>query len=347
VGLIKLSFANLSSLPAIRKDMIDFKELPKDGVLFEQLIREIFLRNEFETHWTGVGADGGRDLIVTEVLEGKLSKTERKWLVNCKHFANAKRNKSVNAADIGDFSSDCNAVGATGFILVCSTQPSAGLVKRLEETGEEKKIETQFWDSIEIEKRLTSPKCFALIHTFFPKSALNYLWKIYNAYSPSFWAANYKDYFLYMSSRDANTYPELSDIETMVSKLEEIPVFKDKKYGWDSHYLRIRAVYYDDKHESYSVFVDYLFPRNCKKENIMQPKEINKYLKTGQGLYSDGESMWKLTSWDVRYVPASTTSDHFHLDHKNYYEPFMKNYESGISRSDFFEDWLNTEVTFK
>lgn len=271
--------------------MIDFRELPKDGVLFEQLIREIFLRNEFETHWTGVGADGGRDLIVTEILEGKLSKIERKWLVSCKHFANAKKNKSVNAADIGDFSSDCNAVGATGFILACSTQPSAGLVKRLEETGKEKKIETTFWDSIEIEKRLTSPKCFGLIHTFFPKSAKNYLWKIYNAYSPSFWAANYKDYFLYMSSRDANTYPELKDIETMVAKLEEIPVFKDTEYGWNSHYLRIRAVYYDDKHDSYSVFADYIFPRNCNKENIMKPKEINSYLKTGQGLYSDDESM--------------------------------------------------------
>lgn len=64
--------------------MIDFKELPKDGVLFEQLIREIFLKEEFETHWTGVGADGGRDLIVTEILKGKLSKIERKWLISCK-----------------------------------------------------------------------------------------------------------------------------------------------------------------------------------------------------------------------------------------------------------------------
>jgi len=313
--------------------MLDFKELPKDGVLFEQLIREIFLKNEFETHWTGVGPDGGRDLIVTEILEGKLSKIERKWLVSCKHFANAKKNKSVSATDIGDFSSDCNAVGATGFILACSTQPSAALVKRLEETAIEKKIKTIFWDSIEIEKRLTSLKCFGLIHTFFPRSAKNYLWQIYNTYSPSLWSANYKNYFLYMSSRDANTYPELRDIETMVAKLEEIPIYKDEEYSWNNHYLRIRAVYYDDKHDSYSTFIDYIFPHNEKKENIMPLNEINKFLQNGQGLYSDGESMWKLTSWDIRYVPALTTSDHFHLDHKNYYIPFMKNFETGSSRS--------------
>lgn len=62
-----------------------------------------------------------------------------------------------------------------------------------------------------------------------------------------------------MSSRDANTYPELRDIETMVAKLEEIPIYKNEEYGWYNHYLRIRAVYYDDKNDSYSTFVDYIF----------------------------------------------------------------------------------------
>lgn len=150
-----------------------------------------------------------------------------------------------------------------------------------------------------------------------------------------------------MSSRDSNTFPELKDIETMVTRLEEIPVFQADEYGWDNHYLRIRAVFYDDKHDSYSVFVDYIFPRNCGRELIMQPKEINTYLKTGQGLYSDNTSMWKLTSWDVRYVPASTTSDHFDVDHKDYYEPFMENFKTGSSRSDFFEVWSDEEIIFK
>jgi predicted transcriptional regulator len=38
--------------------MLDFTELPADGINFEQLIREILLRSEFEVHWTGTGPDG-------------------------------------------------------------------------------------------------------------------------------------------------------------------------------------------------------------------------------------------------------------------------------------------------
>ena len=67
--------------------MLNFKELPSDGIKFEQLIRELFMRSEFEVHWTGVGPNGGRDLVLTEKVAGPLAPFERKWLVSCKHFA--------------------------------------------------------------------------------------------------------------------------------------------------------------------------------------------------------------------------------------------------------------------
>jgi hypothetical protein len=69
--------------------MLNFKELPVDGVAFEQLIRELLLRSEFEVHWTGVGPDGGRDLVVTEKAAGQLAPFQRKWLVSCKHHAHS------------------------------------------------------------------------------------------------------------------------------------------------------------------------------------------------------------------------------------------------------------------
>ncbi|MNB99404.1 hypothetical protein D3C75_466830 [compost metagenome] len=49
--------------------MLDFSELPRNGVLFEQLLREILVREGFEVHWTGVGIDGGRDIIFLNMLE--------------------------------------------------------------------------------------------------------------------------------------------------------------------------------------------------------------------------------------------------------------------------------------
>jgi hypothetical protein len=111
--------------------MLNFKELPSDGIKFEQLIRELFIRSEFEVHWTGVGPDGGRDLVVTEKVTGPLAPFERKWLISCKHFAHS--GKSVGLEDVRDITDACRAVNATGFLLVCSTQPSSSVVRRLHE----------------------------------------------------------------------------------------------------------------------------------------------------------------------------------------------------------------------
>ncbi len=313
--------------------MLDFKELSKDGIKFEQLIREILIREGFETHWTGIGPDNGRDLIITEQLIGKLSSRERKWIVSCKHNANS--GKSVNREDLGNIVSDCQSINAEGFILACSTQPSASVVTRLEEISKNQNIITKFWDAIEIEKKLLYPNTFDLIHTFFPESSKYYQWKVYNAYSPSFWAANYKTYFLYLSSRDASTFPDLKSVEEIVDIFENVKIYEDTNYSYASHEFRIRAVYYDNKHCTFTVFLDYLYPKNCSIENILKPNELYDELKNA---YCKKDYHLNDPDWDVRYVEANFESDHFHNDHKDYYEPYIKNYEKGTSRNEFLHD---------
>jgi hypothetical protein len=315
--------------------MIDFKELPEDGVKFEQLIRELLVLEGFETHWTGVGQDGGRDLVVTEKLKGELSEYERKWLISCKHTANS--GKSLGREQAGNISEDCKAIGAEGYILICSTQPTASLVTRLEEIEKSQNIITRFWDSIEIEKKLLKPNTFNLIHTFFPESSKNYQWKIYNAFSPAFWAANYKDYFFYMSSRHSNTYPYLESIETIVSLMERIPIFEDLENGWDSHFLRLRAVYYDDRHCTHIAYVDYIYPK-ASKDNILNPKELENVL--SKSFTEDDHDIMNQPSWDIRYLEESTGSDSFQLDHKRYYEPYLKEFEKGLERNMFLHDMV-------
>lgn len=312
--------------------MIDFKELPEDGIKFEQLIRELLVREGFETHWTGVGQDGGRDLVVTEKLKGELSEYERKWLISCKHTANS--GKSLGREQAGNITEDCKAIGAEGYILVCSTQPTASLVTRLSEIENKQKIITKFWDSIEIEKKLLKPNTFSLIHTFFPESAKNYQWKIYNAFSPAFWAANYKDYFFYLSCRHSNTYPYLESVETIVKLIEKIPIYKEN--GWDSHYLRLRAVYYDDKHCTHIAYVDYIYPNKADKKTILNPREL--YSVLSKAFTKKEHKIMNQPSWDILYVPESTYSDSFQLDHKSYYEPFLKEFENGNARREFLHD---------
>jgi hypothetical protein len=185
--------------------MLDFKELPTDGIAFEQLIRELLIRSGFEVHWTGVGPDGGRDLVVTEKVSGQLAPFQRKWLVSCKHHAHSEN--SVGLDDIRDIVDACAAVDAEGFLLACSTQPSSSVVRRLEEIQANRTLLTKYWDAVEIEKRLDTPVTFPLISLFFPVGATARPWRIYNTESPSYWAANYKDYFVYLTSRDANMFP--------------------------------------------------------------------------------------------------------------------------------------------
>ena len=314
--------------------MIDFRELPEDGILFEQLIRELLILEDFDTHWTGVGQDGGRDLIVKEKLKGNLSEYERKWLVSCKHTANS--GKSLGREQAGNITEDCRAVGAEGYILACSTQPTASLVTRLEEIEREQRIITKSWDSIELENRLLKPNTFKLIHTFFPKSSADYQWKIYNTFSPAFWAANYKGYFFYLSSRHSNTYPCLESVETIVSIMEKIPIHKDTNFGWGSHYLRLRAVYYDDKHCIHIAYVDYIYPREANKTTILHPKQLQELLI--KSFTEEEHIVMNCPDWDVLYIPESTISDSFQLDHKNYYEPFMRKFESGMNRHGFLDD---------
>ncbi len=294
--------------------MINFKELPEDGIKFEQLTREILLKMGLEVHWTGVGPDSERDLFFIERAQGPIANFRRKWLVCCKHFAHSER--SVGIADIQNITDRCEAIGATGYLLVCSTQPSSTVIKRLEEIESQGKLTLRYWDCIEIEKRLNTPESFPLISLFFPQSAQKNKWKIYNTTSPSFWAANYKDYFFYLCSRTANTFPDLKDVEYFIKKMEAIPLPNKNNQA-----LRMRAVYYDNKHSQYTVFIDCLYE---DKNKIMR---IDHYLKPNNYNWLDTQ-----TNWDICYRKCFMLSDHFHLDHKDYYTNDIEKFQIGLPR---------------
>ncbi|MGG3562737.1 restriction endonuclease [Neobacillus rhizosphaerae] len=313
--------------------MIDYTELPSNGVAFEQLIRELLIRSGFEVHWTGVGPDGGKDLIFYERVPGKLAPFQRKWLVSCKHYAHS--GQSVGLKDVSSIIDECEAIGAEGFLLVCSTQPSSSVVKRFEEIEGRRNLLIRYWDGVELERQLNNPSTLPLIHLFFPKTSKEVGWKIFNTQSPSFWAANYKDYFLYLSSRISNSFPNLKDVEEIIKRLESIELPKGS--DWSNHYIRPRAIYFDNKHETFSVFADYIYPYD-QKESVLSPSKLNEVLEDGQGLYSDSTYMWYITHWDIEYISSNQISDRFHLDSKYYYEQFINNFKTGLPRRSFISE---------
>ncbi len=47
-------------------------------------------------------------------------------------------------------------------------------------------------------------------------------------------------------------------------------------------------MYFDDKHEHFYVFVDYLFQKG-DLDRVLSPNQINSVLRDGEGLHADGE----------------------------------------------------------
>ena len=309
------------------REMIDFTELPEDGTRFEQFVRELLLRLGFEVHWTGVGPDGGRDLVVIEEAKGGLADFSRKWLVSCKHKAHSRR--SVGEADVANVTDACRRVGATGFLLVCSTQPASSVVTKFEElTSNSPEMTFLCWDGVELERRLMTPSAFPLMHLFFPLSAKNRRWQIYASdTSPGFWSANYEQYFFYLSSRIAHSVPELTDVEKIVRRIESVPL-PQATHWWDQHQLRPRAIYYDNKHEQYYVYVDYITGRGGDPEPL-SPVALNEVLRCGYGLHSGEDWSSHTTYWDLRYVEADIGGDRFHADASSYYLPYMEHFRFG------------------
>lgn len=304
--------------------MIDFKELPDDGTAFEQLVRELLRVADASPAWTGKGVDQGRDLIAEETATGPIGSFRRRWLVQCRHYAHSGR--SVGRDDLLSIVDDCRQANADGFLLACSTQPSSGTVTKLQEIANEptNRLVTAFWDGVQIEKRLLQPRAFALAHVFFPKSMASTPWRVYNMGSPNRWAAHYRVYFLHLSSRVSSYFPNLAEVEHIIARLETL------RPRTENEAIRPRAVYYDDKHEQFYVFADYLVPD--KAEASLSPSDFESTLKDWRGLHSDGESEWYLTGWDIRLVRTHPFSDHYHEDHADYYKPYIAHFEHGAFR---------------
>lgn len=308
--------------------MLDFKELKKSGVEFEQLVRELLLSEGFEIHWTGVGPDGDKDLIAIESYEGKLGEIQKKWVVQCKH--NAHSEKSVGKNDL-QIMETCLAIGADGFLIACSTQPSSGLINHLKDINNFTKVSARYWDSIEIERRLMKPHNYHLIDMFFNESAKKLSWKLYNTQDSSFWMAYYKKYFIYLSSRDSLTFSEIGLVEKFIEVIEGFDkIDKRKLVGLERctnsrEYLLPRAVYYDDKNTNFLVFLDYMY--YTKEKPKARLVDFDQYF---------NEKNWNIegvsVNWDIRFVEANFGSDHFRINHKDYYKNFMDNFKIGYSR---------------
>jgi hypothetical protein len=306
--------------------MLDFSELSADGQGLELLVRELLLRRGFAVHWSGKGADGGRDLVCVERRGSYFVSDEKRWLIQCKH--NAVSGKAVSAQDLDNIVDSCTQHGCTGFLLVCSTYPSSGAVNRLEgvTSAASNPIVTTYWDAVKLEQMLSTPRNWPIAQRFFPKSAAVEGWQIYGTERPNHWVVSYKGYYFHLTNRIGSSHEHhLESIRNRVADIESIPLPKD-------HFIRIRSVYYDDKNGGYTWYLDYMYPNQVRP--VMGTAQIAYELGEGYAL-EDGQ----LYHFDVRQRSYLKYSDHYDPDHYDYYVGDVQAFLSGADRDMELNDY--------
>lgn len=269
-----------------------------------------------EVYWSGKGPDGGKDLLCIERYKSNFKEFTRRWLVQCKH--NAHSGKSVSSNELESIENTCSEFDADGYILICSTFPSSEVVRKLEKIEENKKILTAFWDYKTLELQLLVPQNWHLVNLFFPKSSKELGWQI-SRIDTNFWHINYKSHIFYFALRlGANCEGVLKDLSII---LDEIDCLHLPNY----HFLRLRAAYFDEKHTSYMLYFDYLLPNDVKLHKFKLPSEVSKILNSG---YINGF----IYETDAKLYQYYKYSDHFDVDHRDYYDQYLSDFKCGSER---------------
>ena len=286
--------------------MLDFTELSEDGTDLELLIREILATRGFDVRWSGAGPDGGRDLVCVERRDSFFKPDDKSWLIQCKH--NARADRAVGTADVGDIVDTCTHHQCRGFLLACSTHPSSALINKLEgiTSNSANSIEATYWDAVKIEQILNTPRCWPVAQRFFPTSAAFEDWRIWATERPNNWVVNYRGYYFYLNNRIGSDHEHhLDSVRRRIEDLESIPFP-------DGHRLRLRCAYYDDKHGSYTWYIDYMYPH--KEAPVRSANSIAASLGNDHFL-DDGQ----MHTFDVINRSYSPVSDHHDFDHYDYY----------------------------
>ncbi len=147
--------------------MLDFKEIssPEEWELFARdFLQELgfFIESSPDR-----GPDGGKDMLVSESLDGRIGKYKFKWLVSCKH--NAVSNIAVNETEEQNILERVVGFNADGFIGFYSTVASSGLNNRLKQLKEAGRLKDfKIFEHKLIENYLINIGFSTLLMRFFP-----------------------------------------------------------------------------------------------------------------------------------------------------------------------------------
>jgi restriction endonuclease len=288
--------------------LLDFTELSPDGNDLELLTRELLFSRGFNPRWSGKGQDAGRDLLVDELGPDLFGNPPRTWLVSCKQKQRA--DEAVGVGDLDGIVEACAQHEAEGFLLVSSTYPSSGAIRRLDDLKIAKALLTHYWDGVTIERLLSTPRDWPIAQRFFPRSGNTDGWRIWATPSPNRYIANVRGFYFHLTNRIGSTWIDglLSSLHEVLDALQQLPVKEGEE-------IRPRAVFYDDKHGVFTWYLDLLVERGL--EPSLTPEEIDEMLGGSASVpFSDRQ----IYTWDITVREVMRGSDHYDPDHYTYYE---------------------------
>jgi len=151
--------------------MFDFTEIPDDGEDFELFARDFLQELGFLIESTpDRGADGGKDMLISEQVSGQLHNYRYRWLVSCKHLAHSGRSVSETTHE-RNIIERVQSFKADGFLGFYSTVPSSGLNTRLTQLRENGTLKDFYiFDRRLIETHLLTLGFSQLTRRYFPES---------------------------------------------------------------------------------------------------------------------------------------------------------------------------------
>jgi hypothetical protein len=153
----KLDFAEISSWREFEDLIADYlREVQKE----EKNIIEVRVQP------TGVGSDGGRDILVTFRITDSIISFERKWVIQCKFYKAAVSKTQLSTINIPTI---IHEYGADGYLLVCKNDVTSRVSEMFENLERECKLGYRYiiWRGNELKSRLQFKP--SLIERYFPE----------------------------------------------------------------------------------------------------------------------------------------------------------------------------------
>ncbi|ENR2169982.1 restriction endonuclease [Vibrio vulnificus] len=158
--------------------ILDFKEIQKANMsdyksdIFEYFAEEFFKLLGFEiVSSPGRGADGGKDLIIREIISSHIISIRKQWLVSCKHSAHS--NRAISKKDEVEIVDRLKRHNCQGFIGFYSVGPTQDLVDYFEALTINDSIQCTFFQYSRIESKLLQTQDGVILaKRYFPESGV-------------------------------------------------------------------------------------------------------------------------------------------------------------------------------